>query len=78
MRSPFPYATIVCIDQDSVVAARQMPGVHAVLTADDVPATWWAECYATCQSLPEMSSVSQGKRCSVAAEDEILLKRPEL
>ena len=38
LRSPFPYATIVCIDQDSVVAARQMPGVHAVLTADDVPA----------------------------------------
>ncbi len=37
LRSPFPYAKIVSIDQDSVAAARQVPGVHAVLTAEDVP-----------------------------------------
>ena len=38
LRSPFPYAKIVSISQDSVDAARQMSGVHAVLTGDDVPA----------------------------------------
>ena len=37
LRSPFPYAKIVSIDQDSVAAARQVPGVHAVLTAEDIP-----------------------------------------
>ena len=37
LRSPFPYAKIVSIDADSVAAARQVPGVHAVLTADDIP-----------------------------------------
>jgi CO/xanthine dehydrogenase Mo-binding subunit len=37
LRSPFPYAKIVSIDQDSVAAARQVPGVHAVLTANDIP-----------------------------------------
>ncbi len=37
LRSPFPYAKIVSIDQDSVDAARQVPGVHAVLTAEDIP-----------------------------------------
>lgn len=37
LRSPFPYAKIVSIDQESVAAARQVPGVHAVLTADDIP-----------------------------------------
>ena len=38
LRSPFPYAKIVSINQDSVDAARRMSGVHAVLTGDDVPA----------------------------------------
>ncbi|MCI0789855.1 MAG: xanthine dehydrogenase family protein molybdopterin-binding subunit, partial [Chloroflexi bacterium] len=37
LRSPFPYAKIVGIDPDSVAAARQVPGVHAVLTAGDIP-----------------------------------------
>jgi CO/xanthine dehydrogenase Mo-binding subunit len=37
LRSPFPYAKIVSIDPDSVAAARRVPGVHAVLTADDIP-----------------------------------------
>ncbi len=37
LRSPFPYAKIVSIDQDSVDTARQVPGVHAVLTAEDIP-----------------------------------------
>ena len=37
LRSPFPYAKIVSIDADSVAAARRVPGVHAVLTADDIP-----------------------------------------
>ena len=37
LRSPFPYAKIVSIDQDSVDTARQVPGVHAVLTAKDIP-----------------------------------------
>ena len=37
LRSPFPYAKIVSIDQDSVGTARQVPGVHAVLTAEDIP-----------------------------------------
>lgn len=37
LRSPFPYAKIVSIDPDSVAAARRVPGVHAVLTADDLP-----------------------------------------
>ena len=37
LRSPFPYARIVSIDPDSVAAARRLPGVHAVLTADDIP-----------------------------------------
>ena len=37
LRSPFPYAKIVSIDADSLAAARQVPGVHAVLTADDIP-----------------------------------------
>ena len=37
LRSPFPYAKNVSIDQDSVAAARQVPGVHAVLTAGDLP-----------------------------------------
>ena len=37
LRSPFPYAKIVSIDQDSVAAARQVPGLHAVLTAEDIP-----------------------------------------
>jgi CO/xanthine dehydrogenase Mo-binding subunit len=37
LRSPFPYAKIVSIDADSVAAARKVPGVHAVLTADDIP-----------------------------------------
>ena len=32
LRSPFPYAKIVSIDADSLAAARQVPGVHAVLT----------------------------------------------
>jgi CO/xanthine dehydrogenase Mo-binding subunit len=36
LRSPFPYAKIVSIDRDSVAAARQVPGVHAVLTAEDI------------------------------------------
>jgi len=27
----------VSIDADSLAAARQVPGVHAVLTADDIP-----------------------------------------
>ena len=34
LRSPHPYARIVSID---TTAALAMPGVHAVLTADDVP-----------------------------------------
>ncbi len=34
LRSPHPHATIVSID---VAAALAIPGVHAVLTADDVP-----------------------------------------
>ena len=34
LRSPFPYARIVAIDVD---AARQVPGVHAVLTGADLP-----------------------------------------
>ena len=38
LRSPFPYAKIVSIDQNSIIAARQVAGVHAVLTADDIPA----------------------------------------
>ena len=38
LRSPFPYAKIVSIDKDSVAAARQISGVHAILTADDIPA----------------------------------------
>ena len=38
LRSPFPYAKIVSIDQNSITAARQVAGVHAVLTADDIPA----------------------------------------
>ena len=37
LRSPFPYAKIVSIDADSVAAARRLPGVHAVLSADDIP-----------------------------------------
>lgn len=37
LRSPFPYAKILSIDPDSVAAARRVPGVHAVLTADDIP-----------------------------------------
>ena len=37
LRSPFPYAKIVSIDADSVAAARRLPGVHAVLTAADIP-----------------------------------------
>lgn len=36
LRSPFPYARIVSLD---VSAARQLPGVHAVLTAADLPDT---------------------------------------
>ncbi len=36
VRSPFPYARIVAIDCD---AARALPGVRAVLTAADLPAT---------------------------------------
>jgi len=34
LRSPFPHARIVSIDAS---AARKLPGVHAVITADDVP-----------------------------------------
>ncbi len=34
LRSPLPYARIVRID---TAAARALPGVHAVLTADDLP-----------------------------------------
>ncbi len=37
LRSPFPYAKILSIDPDSLAAARRVPGVHAVLTADDIP-----------------------------------------
>lgn len=37
LRSPFPYAKILSIDPDSIAAARRVPGVHAVLTADDIP-----------------------------------------
>src|ERR1043166_8287253 len=35
VRSPHPHARIRAID---AAAARAMPGVHAVLTADDMPA----------------------------------------
>jgi carbon-monoxide dehydrogenase large subunit len=35
LRSPLPHARIVSIDAEQ---ARSMPGVHAVLTADDLPA----------------------------------------
>jgi CO/xanthine dehydrogenase Mo-binding subunit len=34
LRSPFPHARIVSID---LAAARELPGVHAVLTATDLP-----------------------------------------
>ena len=34
LRSPHPYARIVAIDTSAALA---IPGVHAVLTADDVP-----------------------------------------
>ena len=34
LRSPYPYARIVSID---TAAARQLPGVHAVLTSADLP-----------------------------------------
>lgn len=37
LRSPFPYAKILSIDPESVASARRVPGVHAVLTADDIP-----------------------------------------
>jgi len=37
LRSPFPYARIVSIDSGSLSAARRLPGVHAVLTAGDIP-----------------------------------------
>lgn len=36
LRSPFPHARILSID---VTQARQLPGVHAVLTAPDLPDT---------------------------------------
>ena len=36
LRSPFPHAHILSID---VTQARQLPGVHAVLTSVDLPAT---------------------------------------
>ena len=36
LRSPYPYARIVSID---AAAARQLPGVHAVLTGFDIPET---------------------------------------
>jgi CO/xanthine dehydrogenase Mo-binding subunit len=36
LRSPYPYARIVSIDAS---AARQLPGVHAVLTGFDIPET---------------------------------------
>jgi CO/xanthine dehydrogenase Mo-binding subunit len=36
LRSPYPHARIVSID---TTAARQLPGVHAVLTGADIPET---------------------------------------
>lgn len=38
LRSPYPHARIVAIDTS---AARALPGVKAVLTGDDAPATLW-------------------------------------
>ena len=38
LRSPYPHARIVSIDTS---AARALPGVKAVLTGDDAPATLW-------------------------------------
>jgi aerobic carbon-monoxide dehydrogenase large subunit len=40
LRSPLPHARIVSIDAEQ---ARSMPGVHAVLTADDLPADLGAQ-----------------------------------
>jgi carbon-monoxide dehydrogenase large subunit len=37
VRSPFAHARIVSIDAS---AAKEMPGVHLVLTAADLPAAW--------------------------------------
>ena len=37
LRSPYPYTRIKSIYPDSVEAARQVPGVHAMLTSVDIP-----------------------------------------
>ncbi len=49
VRSPHPHARIRAID---TTAARAMPGVHAVLTADDLPPRManWANPHAGAQS----------------------------
>ena len=45
MPSPRPHARIVSIDASAALA---MPGVHGILTADDLPAPpapcWWTMC----------------------------------
>jgi CO/xanthine dehydrogenase Mo-binding subunit len=38
LRSPYPHARILRID---TAAARALPGVRAVLTSEDAPATLW-------------------------------------
>ncbi len=72
LRSPYPYARINSID---TTAAQQLPGVHAVLTAQDIP-----DCLAgrTLRDLPVLARdkvlfVGQ-KVVAVAAEDTDLVE----
>jgi len=68
LRSPFPYARIVSIDTS---AAREAPGVHAVLTAEDVPDTLVGRALRDLPQLARGVVRFAGEKVAVVAADSI-------
>ncbi|MFQ6029140.1 MAG: xanthine dehydrogenase family protein molybdopterin-binding subunit [Dehalococcoidia bacterium] len=70
LRSPYPYARIKSID---VAAARRLPGVHAVLTAEDIPNTLVGRSLRDLPVLARGVAIFAGQKvAAVAAEDEVI------
>ena len=68
LHSPHPHARILRID---TAAAKALPGVHAVITADDIEAGPWGRAIKDIPVLAKGRVLFAGERvAAVAADDE--------
>src|ERR1700704_1435245 len=68
--SPLPHARLVALDAS---AARAMPGVHAVLTGDDLGETMWGRRSRYCPLLARERVRFIGDRVAVVAAESLEL-----